>query len=320
MLKKWLYYVLLAFIVTPAFATVYNLPENGDNVVGSNDVAIVKMGDNLSAVARRNDVGYYEMLDANPQLDPMRLSAGTRLLVPHQRILPDAPREGIVINLAELRLYYYPPGSNTVVTYPVGIGRIGTGWQTPTGQLTIIQKKQDPDWRVPQSVAEDMAKRGVILPDVIPAGPDNPLGAYMMRLSNYTYLIHGTNHPDAVGRRTTSGCIRLYPEDIADLFPQVPVATKVIIVNQPFKAGWLNGQFYLEAHEPLREQRATYAGHYDSLWNAAIDDATANQAASVDWTKVQDLVKKQTGVPKVIGQVVAPQAVAATDTHNKTAS
>ncbi len=320
MLKKWLCCVLLVLVMTPAFAIVYNLPINGDTIVGSNQVATVKIGDNLSAFARRNDAGYYELLEANPRLDPMRLPSGMRLLVPHQFILPDAPRVGIVINLAELRLYYYPPGSNTVMTYPIGIGRVGGNWQTPTGQLTVIQKKQDPDWRVPRSVAEDMAKRGIILPEVIPAGPDNPLGAYMMRLSNYTYLIHGTNRPQGVGRRTSAGCIRMYPEDIEELFALVPVSTKVTIVNQPFKAGWLNGQFYFEAHEPLREQRATYAGHYDSLWNAAINDATANRAASVDWSKVQSLVKKQTGVPEAVGLAAGQPAVAAADGSTKAAS
>ncbi len=312
MLKKWVYKynaikrvlccALLCLIVVPTvFSATYTLPENGDTVVGSREVASLKMNDSLSAFARRNGIGYYQALDANPQVDPMRLSSGSRLVVPAQIVLPNAPRQGIVINLAELRLYYYPSGSNTVVTYPVGIGRVGGNWQTPTGKLTIIQKKQDPEWRVPASVAEDMAKRGVILPEVIPAGPDNPLGAYMMRLSNYTYLIHGTNHPEGVGRRTSAGCIRMYPENVEELFSMVPLGTKVTIVNQPFKAGWLNGQLYFEAHTPLREQRAAYAGRYDSLWNDALNSATGVRAASVDWTKVQTLAKKQTGVAQVIG-------------------
>ncbi|MCD6045794.1 MAG: putative exported protein [Gammaproteobacteria bacterium] len=310
--QQWLCCVLLAFIVTPAFALVYDLPSNGDTLVGSNEVLPVKAGDSLSTFAYRHDAGYYELLEANPRMNPMHLTAGMRLLVPHQFILPNAPREGIVINLAELRLYYYLPGSNKVMIYPIGIGRVGGNWGTPVGQLTVIQKKQNPDWRVPPSVAEDMAKRGVILPGVIPAGPNNPLGNYMMRLSNWSYLIHGTNKPAGVGRRTSAGCIRMYPEDVEQLFAEVPVGTKVNIVNQPFKAGWLNDQFYFEAHEPLREQRTTYAGRYDDLWNEAINSATASRAASVDWSKVQTIAKIQTGVPQVVGQAAQP-AVAATD-------
>lgn len=288
----------LFMLWSTAFGSVYNLPENGDAVVGSNRVATLQAGDTLSAFARRNGIGYYEVLDANPGLDPIHFSTSSRLFVRNQFILPNAPREGIIINLAELRLYYYPANSHTVMVYPVGIGRIG--WQTPTGQLRVIQKKQDPDWRVPATVAADMAKRGIILPEVIPAGPDNPLGAYMMRLSNYTYLIHGTNRPEGVGRRTSAGCIRMYPEDVEQLFNAVPVGTKVTIVNQPFKAGWLNGQLYFEAHSPLREQRAEYAGNYDSLWESAINTALMGKMTQVDWKKVQVLGKKQTGVPQVV--------------------
>ena len=301
-----------------ASALIYNLPANGDNIVGENQVATVKVGDSLSSFAQRNDVGYYELLEANPRLDPMRIASGSRLLIPHQFILPHAPREGIIVNLAELRLYYYPPDSGKVVIYPVGIGRIG--WQTPVGQLTVIQKKENPDWRVPPAVAEDMAKRGVILPPVIPAGPDNPLGNYMMRLSNYTYLIHGTNHPPGVGRRTSAGCIRMYPEDIEQLFAMVPMGTKVTIVNQAFKAGWLNGKLYLEAHTPLREQRAEYAGRYNSLWQEAITAATRNQSANVNWNVVQDITKKQMGVPQAIGLASTPAAVAPNSSAANTSS
>ena len=316
--KQWLYCVLLAFITTPAFALVYDLPANGNDIVGGNEYANVKTGDSLSTFARRNDAGYYELLEANPKLNPLHMTSGMRLLIPHQFILPNAPREGIVVNLAELRLYYYQPGTNTVLIYPIGIGRVGNSvnWGTPVGQLTVIQKKENPDWHAPQSVIDDMAKRGIVLPKVTPAGPDNPLGNYMMRLSNWSYLIHGTNKPDGVGRRTSAGCIRMYPEDVEQLFAEVPVGTKVNIVNQPFKAGWLNNQFYFEAHRPLREQRVAYQGHYDDLWNEAIKNATDNRAASVNWGIVDTLVEKQTGVAEVVGQAASQQAVAATAAAN----
>jgi L,D-transpeptidase ErfK/SrfK len=293
---------------TTTLAAVYALPPKGDAVIGSNQVAEVKKDDSLSMVAERNDAGYYELLEANPDLDPLHLKEGTQVLIPHQIILPNAPREGIVINLAELRLYYYPPGVNKVITYPVGIGRIGDQWQTPTGELTIVEKQKDPEWHVPQSVLDDMIKRGKVMPEVIPAGPNNPLGAYMMRMSNEDYLIHGTDHAYVVGRRTTAGCISLYPEDIAPLFSMIPLNTKVTIVNQPFKAGWLNGQLYFEAHRPLREERFRYRGHYDNLWNEALKSATAKRAASVNWNAVQILVKNETGVAEVVGTVATQSA------------
>lgn len=293
---------------TTALAAVYALPPKGDAVVGSNLVAEVEKDDSLTMVAERNDAGYYELLEANPDLDPLHLKENTQVLVPHQIILPNAPRVGIVINLAELRLYYYPPGSNKVITYPVGIGRIGDQWQTPTGELTIVEKQKDPEWHVPQSVLDDMVKRGKTMPEVIPAGPNNPLGAYMMRLSNEDYLIHGTDHAYVVGRRTTAGCVSLYPEDIAQLFNMVPLDTKVTIVNQPFKAGWLNGQLYFEAHKPLREERFRYTGRYDNLWNEALNSATAKRAASVNWSTVQTLVKNETGVAEVVGTVATQPA------------
>ncbi len=315
MAKRYLVCLLLAgllgaIIAPTALAAVYNLPANGDTVVGSDKNAAVKMGDTATNFAQRNDIGYYQLLEANPYLDPLRMSTASRLLVPHQAILPDAPREGIVVNLAELRLYYYPPGSNTVVIFPVGIGRIGNAWQTPIGELTIIEKTKDPEWRVPQSVAEDMIKRGKPMPEVIPPGPDNPLGAYRMRLSNITYLIHGTNHPYVVGRRTSAGCINMYPEDVEQLFNMVPVDTKVTIVDQPFKAGWLKGKLYFEAHRPLREDRFYYAGRYDSLWNEVLKNATAERVASVDLNKIVTLAEKETGVAEVVGQVAIPQTQA----------
>lgn len=299
-------------ITTTAFATEYILPAKGDAVIGDNQMVSVKKGDSLSTLAERNDAGYYELLEANPSLDPLRLQEGMQVLVPHQIILPNAPREGIVVNLAELRLYYYPPGSNKVITYPVGIGRLGNQWLTPTGQLSIIEKQENPDWHVPESVIADMAKRGIKVPEVVPAGPTNPLGAYMMRLSNEDYLIHGTDHATTIGRRTTGGCISLYPEDIAKLFSMVPLDTKVTIVNQPFKAGWLKGKLYFEAHRPLREDRSRYAGRYDNLWNEALNNAIAKHTASIDWNTVQTLVKNETGVAEVVWPVTV---VAATSTQ-----
>lgn len=314
MMRRWIVSLFALVLASTTFAAVYDLPANGDSVIGANQDVGVKAGDTASTFARRNDIGYYQLLEANPTLDPLHVGQVSHLLVPNQVILPDAPREGIVINLAELRLYYYPQGTNKVVTYPVGIGRIGSGnqWQTPTGDLTIIEKQKDPEWRVPDSVKADLAKRGKPLPDVVPAGPDNPLGDYMMRLSNITYLIHGTNKPYVVGRRTSAGCVDMYPEDIEQLFNAVPLGTKVTIVNQPFKAGWLNGQLYFEAHRPLREQRMAYAGNYENLWNTALKNATTGHTVALNQEQVQAVAQKETGVAVVIAQAATPTTAAAT--------
>lgn len=320
---KWLgcALVLMGIIMASTVeAAVYPLPANGDNVIGSDRVATAKVTDTISTFAERYDVGYYSVLEANPNVSPFRLYNGIRLFVPSQFILPDAPREGIVINLAELRLYYYPPGSNTVVTYPIGIGRIGEGWQTPTGQVPITEKIQDPVWRVPPSVVADMARRGKTIPETIPPGPENPLGAYMMRMGQTSFLIHGTNRSDTVGRRTSAGCIHLYPEDIEALYNAIPLGTPVTVVNQPLKVGVLNGQLYLEAHSPLLEQRAEYAGQYDTIARNTLQNALGKQTANVDWTKVQLLTQIQTGVPAVIGTATAPLLVTAANatTNSKT--
>ena len=294
-------FLVLMVLISTAMASTYRLPDNGDNVVGYDRIESFDPGDSLSSFARRYDVGYYAVLEASPGLDPLSVRSGKRLFVPGQFILPDAPREGIVINLAELRLYYYPPGTNKVVTYPIGIGRVGTGWQTPQGQSPITEKKKDPLWHVPVSVVIDMARRGKILEEYIPPGPENPLGNYMMRLGNTAFLIHGTNRPDSVGRRTSAGCVHLYPEDIKALYKQVPLGTQVTIINQPVKVGILKGQVYFEAHSPLREDRLQYAAGYGPLSRTVLQTIGNHQTAKIDWTQVQFLAQKQTGVPDVVG-------------------
>jgi L,D-transpeptidase ErfK/SrfK len=301
LVKKIIGTALLSMLAIQASATTYQLPADGD-VVGSLQMATLRSGVSLSTVVENYDIGYYELLEANPQMNPQQPYVGQRVVIPTQYVLPLAPRQGIVINLAELRLYYYPPGQNVVVTEPIGIGRMG--WDTPTGTFKIIEKIPNPTWHVPASIAEDSAKQGIVLPKTIPPGPDNPLGAYAMRLSLPNYLIHGTNRPAGVGRRVSSGCIRMYPEDIASLFQMVAVGTPVTIVNQPFKAGWLNGQLYFEAVQPLSEQRSQLGNGLTSLWVQAIDDAIAGTNAQVNWNKAEMLANQQSSIPQVIGKAM----------------
>lgn len=213
--------------------------------------------DTLLDIARRYSVGQDEILHANPTVDRWLPEPGSQVLVPTRHILPVARREGLILNIAEMRLYYFPPSQpgqpDVLQTYPVSIGRMD--WNTPQGTTRVVSKTRNPEWRPPESIKEEHAADGEILPDVIPAGPDNPLGKYALRLGLPGYLIHSTNKPYGVGMRVTHGCVRMYPEDIETLFPEVPVGTPVQIVNQPVKIGWLGDTLFIEIHPPLEEDR-----------------------------------------------------------------
>jgi L,D-transpeptidase ErfK/SrfK len=220
---------------------VLSLPADGD-LVGEYAEVAAGRDDTLIDVARRRGLGYEEVVNANPGVDPWLPGEGTMVRLPLRRVLPDTTREGIVVNLPEHRLYYYPAAKagepRVVVTYPISVGKMD--WSTPLGLTRVAAKVKDPAWYPPESVRTEHAKHGDILPKVVPAGPDNPLGAYMMRLAipGGAYLIHGTNLPAGVGMQVTHGCMRLYPEDIEELFKMVAVETPVRIVNQPQKTGW----------------------------------------------------------------------------------
>ncbi|GFE59569.1 hypothetical protein AOG2_01570 [Geobacter sp. AOG2] len=212
---------------------------------GAVAVHTVAPGESLVELARRYDVGFNEITAANPRIDPFIPAVGTPVTIPGSALLPDVPvHSGIVVNLAEMRLYSFPPRAGDAVdTFPVGIG--DEGWDTPTGTYTIIQKIADPAWHVPPSIRRQRPE----LPPVVPPGPDNPLGARALRLSLGTVLIHGTNHPYGIGRKVSHGCIHLYPEDIDRLFRKVSVGTRVTIVRQPVKAAVVNGRLLVEVHD-----------------------------------------------------------------------
>ncbi len=202
--------------------------------------------DSLIEIARRFDLGYNEIVTANPGLDPFVPGTGVTVSVPTAWIVPDAPPDvGIVINLAELRLYhfFYAGKLHLYETFPIGIG--DEGFDTPLGTFRVIEKIVSPSWYVPKSIKEEKPW----LPDVVPPGPDNPLGSHALRLSERSILIHGTNKPWGVGRRVSHGCIRLYPEDIPQLFAWVKVGAKVTIVRQPVKIGVDGQRVYVEVHD-----------------------------------------------------------------------
>jgi len=286
------------FAPRPVLTDRFALPSEETDVIGKLQVVYARYEDTLADFARDYGLGFDEIVAANPGVDPWLPGEGTKVILPTQYVLPDAPRKGLVLNLASLRLFYYPKpeedGAQVVITHPIGIGR--EGWRTPQGKFRITQKLENPVWRVPASVRREHAAKGDRLPPTVPAGPDNPLGAYAMRLSRPQYLIHGTNKPYGVGMRVSHGCIRLYPEDIARLFPDVPVGTRVRIVNQPYLAGWLDGQLYLEAHEPLAENAKRWKGSLKQMEKVVLKKA-ADRPDVVDWNRARKVAGAEIGVP-----------------------
>lgn len=284
-----------------AMATSFPLPAAGSDIVGKLQTTQVEPGDTFATLSRRFNVGYYELIEANPDIDPEAPPLGTVIIIPTRHILPKVPYEGIVINLAEMRLYYFPKNSNQVMTVPVGIGR--RDWDTPLGVLSIIEKMAKPTWHVPNSIREARALEGVDLPHSVEPGPENPLGEYAMRLSMRSYLIHGTNDPSGVGRRSSSGCIRLYPEDIEHLFNLVSVGTPVRIINQPYKLGWRKNKLYIEVHQPLPEHASP--DDLNTTLNT-IKEIAQLRSAQIDWKKVKDLAQERSGIPEIIGLPLDP--------------
>ena len=293
--------IIFILCVTPTLlAATFVLNKKGNDMVGKIQTAIVHKGDDFAKIARKYDVGYYQLIEANPGIHPDKPQVGTALIIPSEYVLPQVSKKGIVINLAELRMYYFPKNKNIVMTYPLGIGR--QGWDTPIGVLRIAQKVKNPTWHVPKSVQVwRKEENGVELPDVVPPGPDNPLGGYMMRLSVWTYLIHSTNDPSGVGRRTSSGCLRMFPEDIEALFPLTAVGTRVNIINQPFKIGWKNRKLYIESHLPLQEMQKETKGDYEALIQASVNQAIQGKNVVVNWRKVMQITKEEQGLPQQIG-------------------
>ncbi|MCC6923953.1 MAG: L,D-transpeptidase family protein [Nitrosomonas sp.] len=242
-----------------------------DDVVGEIQVITAEYEDTLSDIARRFNLGYEEIVSANPDIDPWLPGKGARIVIPTQFVLPDAPREGIVINLAAMRLFYYPPVKQgelqRVITHPVGIGRLN--WKTPEGITRITAKTENPVWIPTPSIHKEYARNGNPLPAVVPPGPDNPMGTHVMRLGWPAYAIHGTNKPPSIGMRGSFGCIRMYPEDIASIFQHVPVGTPVRVVNQPRLFGWRGDALYLQTYPILEDDKRNHGQRLSALLKAA---------------------------------------------------
>lgn len=281
----------------------FTLDANTD-IVGVVQKTIVGKDDTLTDIARRFNVGYEEIVRANPKMDPWVPGVGKEVVIPSEFILPNAPREGIVINAAAMRLFYYPKvakGEPQVVhTYPIGIGKVG--WKTPEGATKIVRRQAGPTWRpTPSIIKEHLEERGEKLDKVIGPGPDNPLGAYAFYLGWPTYMIHGTNKPAGVGLRSSHGCIRLYPEDIAVLFENAPIGTTVRVVNQPFVFGFRDGALHVQAFDVLEDDPRDWKKAQAKLLNkelaARIQKELAARKEKIDWEAVSKLTSDPRGIP-----------------------
>jgi L,D-transpeptidase ErfK/SrfK len=306
-------------------ATEFMISE-GTDVIGEVQVIRAEYEDTFVKLARRYNVGYEELRRANPNVDAWLPGAGTEIVLPTQFVLPRAERRGIVINLPELRLYYFPDDDGRrVITHPISIGRMD--WATPLGRTSVVSKAKNPSWYPPQSIRDEHAARNDPLPNVVPPGPDNPLGNHALRLGIPGYLIHGTNKPSGVGMRVTHGCIRMFPEDIESLFEMVGSGTQVRIVDQPFKLGWGNGGLYLEAHLPLQEpdevidldepseeldvDRVPAEGQWTATELTRLYvAATQSRTARVDWLSAERVMDEALGVPEFVAVAEESPAVA----------
>ena len=309
---------MLAAIATeysPCIAATYVLSDQRSDVIGGVDEVIATADDTLLDIARRFDLGYNEIVAANPDIDPWLPTAGVPVIVPAYFILPGAPRNGIVINLAEMRLYYYPPhdqaSSDTlprVMTYPIGIGQ--EGWSTPIGVSSVMEKIPHPAWTVPDSIIAQYAQEGQKLAKIMPPGPDNPLGEYALRLENPRFLIHGTNKPFGVGRRVSHGCIRMYPEDIDELFHLVTVGTRVWIIDQPYKIGQQDSDIMMEAHDPITGPGAPASNNLVQVIATATAITKSPQKSEVSEIAMQ-VALQHSGIPRRITHIDTQPEVAA---------
>jgi L,D-transpeptidase ErfK/SrfK len=258
-----------------------------DSVIGMMRHYAVKKNDSLIEIARKFNLGFNEIADANPTVDPFVPEAGIRVQIPTEWVLPDVQmHEGIIINVSEMRLYFFiDRNSPFVFTFPIGIG--DDGKETPVGNFRVTNKTARPHWYVPKSIRNEDPR----LPPVVPPGPNNPLGSHAMRLSLPSVLIHGTNKPWGIGRKVSHGCIHLYPEDIPWLFMHTKKGTRVTIVRQPVKVGTRANKVYVEVHND---------GAFNYLREALLLLARKNLLGRINSVKLLRAVKERSGVPVII--------------------
>jgi len=327
--------VCCLLLVHVANAEIYELPPEGYDVIGAVSTIAARKEDTLVDIARRHGLGYQDIVRANPEVNVWVPGEGTEVILPTQYVLPPGPRHGVILNLAEYRLYYFPKAKEGetayVMTYPISIGRMD--WETPLGKTSVISKVRNPSWYVPKSVLAEHEADGNPLPRIVPPGPDNPLGEYAMRLGLPGYLIHGTNRPAGVGMRVTHGCVRMFPEDIEFLFGKIDLKTAVRIINEPIKMGWSGNELVMEVHPFLDVVMPEVA---DEAVDEATDEnaedvldvvvetkdpltyvteqfieTTAERPGQLDWQLVEQLVYRSEGIPTSVGQGIKNAATSA---------
>ena len=291
-----------------ARAMDYPLPPAGSRLIGQNQTYTIQEGDNkLQTIARRFNTAAQVILETNNTIAPVNPAPGTVITIPSQMLLPDTPREGIVVNLAELRLYYFPPGENIVQVFPLGIGQLGL--ETPVTTTRVSQKIPNPTWTPTPGIRARSLEQGIKLPPVVPAGPNNPLGRFALRLGvgNGEYLIHGTSAPDSVGLRVSSGCMRMNAPDIKALFEQVRVGTRVQIINEPVKFSVEpDGKRYIEVHRPLAQVEGENP-QVSPITHSADFAAFVSQAGS-DKALIDKALSRRAGIPVIVSSGSGPSA------------
>ncbi|MDG0996187.1 MAG: L,D-transpeptidase family protein [Gammaproteobacteria bacterium] len=295
-------FCLLSLFAAKVSADTYHY-QVGDEVVGNMGIYVLKENDNFLALAQELRVGFNELVEANRNIDPWIPEAGERIIVPTRYVLPNVKQTGVVVNLAELRLYYFHPAevgsqSLAVSTYPISVGK-SEQWGTPLAETKIIGKRAKPNWYPPKSIRAEHEAKNDPLPAVVPAGPDNPLGDYAIRLGLPGYLIHGTNVPDGIGMRVTHGCIRMHPNGIQQLFSEVKINTPVQIINQPYKVGWHEDQLYIESHAETEEYQKAASKNLTQFVQAVIKQTAVHTAYEVetDWEEAYLRARNKQGMP-----------------------
>jgi L,D-transpeptidase ErfK/SrfK len=303
------------FANRPLYA--YPLPSGRDDLIGTLTTYRIQPGDTLLDVGRWFGLSAKEISDANGHMDWWLPPAGREVILPTEHILPDSARAGIILNVPEMRLYYYFPspaytrhrrgkvtatafhGARVVYTFPVGLGRFD--WKTPLGVWRVTAKVKDPTWVLPEDIYQEHLERDGEAEHVVPGGgPDNPLGHYKLDLSIPEYGLHGTNVPWGIGMTVSHGCVRLYPEDIERLYSKTPVGTAGEFVYQPIKFGWRGDALYAEVHDDLY-------GKYPGLWKLATQEVQRhNLAGKVDLTRLEKAIELRAGIPTYVGFGSAP--------------
>ena len=304
-------------VAGPVSALEFPLPPPGEDVVGQVQVIKAQYEDSFADLGEKYELGYSEMIAANPGVDAWlpvkRKGEETDVVLPTQFVLPPGKREGIVINLAEYRLYYFPKDRDVVYTFPLGIGR--EGWGSPVGTTKITAKTPNPTWTPPASIKAEHARNGDPLPNVVPAGPDNPLGPFKFTLGMPGYLIHGSNAKFGIGTGTSHGCFRMFNKNVLQMASMVPVGTPVRIINEPYKIGVSGGKVYLELHQPLNVSDGSLVAvgapsaasieelneRYNAVMNAVLKRPDLKDTIQIDRDKAWEVVRAETGVPTEVG-------------------